>query len=170
MQLRMLVAAWVTLIGVVFVHVVQGSQDADSATDYNWYHDSGWKTVGTPHRLRSAFASKPFDDAVTGLASAGSRECGAAGKTWDAALACVYRARSEHASARVEFHNMGVDSLLGWGIVSDANGLVTLVRYDSSPCGGGDCPYALRSTTCKRVSEPPPASEAPQTICDDPRF
>ena len=145
--------------------IPQNSADTPS---YNWYHD--WTPVGVPYRVLDDSPIKPLSEEVRQRAGSDARNCSRPGIIWEAALACVFQARAEGATAYVAFGNYGVDSLLGWGIASLANGGLELYRYDSSPCGGGNCPYALGSATCKRVADPPRDGEKVGRMCLDPLF
>jgi hypothetical protein len=146
---------------------VRGGQ-AERGPGYNWYKD--WTPVGTPTRLDEVFSSVPLDEAVRQRAGAGARKCSGPAIVWNATLACVLQAREEHAAAFVSYGNFGIDSLLGWGVASLATGELDLFRYDSSPCGGGSCTYALRTTACRQVASVLPQGDQPAHICLDPEF
>lgn len=138
------------------------------ASNYNWYKD--WAPVPNPDALSNSLSNDPLDTEIKRSADAGSRECATIGTTWEEALQCVYSARAAHLGATVTLRNIGVDSMLGWGIVSRVDGSIDLYRYDSSPCGGGNCNYALRTAKCKQVAEPPDTGTLPKRICLSPLF
>lgn len=164
-------AAFACLHALAFAATGCAGMRADQAkheSGYNWYKD--WTPVGTPARLNEVFSSAPLDEAVRQRAGAGARKCSGPAIPWNATLTCVLRAREEHAAAFVSYGNFGIDSLLGWGVVSLATGELELFRYDSSPCGGGSCAYALRTAACRQVATVLPQGDKPAHICLDPEF
>jgi hypothetical protein len=116
------------------------------------------------------WVTTPLREAVQTRAGPGARDCLSHAVDRVGALTCILRARDEHADAFVSFGYPSMDSMMGWGVVSLASGELELYRFDSSPCGGGDCPYALRTTTCRRVADSPPDGAEVEHICSDPEF
>jgi hypothetical protein len=132
--------------------------------------DRDWTPVDGPaHRVDRGLRA-PLDEAVRRRAGEGARACSAPGKQWGDALRCVMDARAQHAAAYVSHASFGVDSLVGWGIVSHAGGELDLYRYDSSPCGGGDCAYRLDTARCRRVADAPKPGAKVEHVCLDPEL
>lgn len=132
--------------------------------------DRDWTAVDVPAHRVDHGSRAPLDAAVQRRAGESARQCSAAGMLWRDALRCVLDARAQHATAYVSHASMGVDSLVGWGIVSHASGELDLYRYDSSPCGGGDCAYRLDTARCRRVADAPKPGTKVEHICLDPEL
>jgi hypothetical protein len=158
---------WLCVTVLVVTGCAGIAEKTEHSSGYNWYHD--WAVVGVPVRVEQ-MSIAPLYEVVRQRAGDSARKCSGPGIKWETALGCILQARADNVAAYVAFGNVGFDSLLGWGIASLPGGELELYRYDSSPCGGGDCPYALRMATCNRVAEMPPASEKPRNVCLDPEF
>ena len=153
--------------GAACLAVASCTGHARRASD-NWARD--WAPVGHAERLTDVWTTTPLRDAVQTRAGVGASDCLSHADDRTQALACVRSARDEHANAFVSFGYPGMDSMLGWGLVSLASGELELYRFDSSPCGGGDCPYRLRMTTCLHIAEPLADGDGVEHICSDPKF
>jgi hypothetical protein len=158
---------WLCAIIIAASGCARMPEKTAAAPGYNWYQD--WSPVGVPARVEQ-MSMTPLHEVVRRRAGDSARKCSGPGIKWETALDCILQARADNVAAYVAFGNVGFDSLLGWGIASLPSGELELYRYDSSPCGGGDCPYALRMATCNRAVETSAAREKPRHVCLDPEF
>jgi hypothetical protein len=100
---------------------------------------------------------EPFLDQVTGRQSVVN--CGEYAKSTNPSkeallksLACAEDSANQHKPSRLVVHMQGVDSLVAYGVLSDATGQVFYFQYDSAPCGGPGCAEEFEKRAC-RVSD-----------------
>jgi len=100
---------------------------------------------------------EPFLDRVTGRDSFVS--CGEYARTTNPSkesllksLACAEDSVKQRTPSRIVVHMQGIDSVVAYGVLSDATGQAFFFQYDSAPCGGPGGAEKFEKKPC-RVSD-----------------
>lgn len=86
---------------------------------------------------------------------------------------CLLESAERREPAFAYRNRWGTDSVYGWGAAVSATGEMTLLMYDSSPCGditpAGRCGFRLVHRTCERPAPFQPGVRQ-RTLCLNPLF
>jgi hypothetical protein len=76
---------------------------------------------------------------------------GTATVSWDplqAGFTCAQDAVKQHKAFQQVEHGISEDSATAAGLIGKADGTTFVIRYDSAPCGGRECPERFEATPC----------------------
>jgi hypothetical protein len=107
-----------------------------------------------------------LNDDIRQFAGDTALDCGTADEAHDRADidACAVGAFEAGTAFIARYRQQGTDSVLVTAVAMNTAGKVELFRWDSSPCGGGDCRPTTDVQSCESASVSPTTSEDPNVL------